>query len=85
MSVTHIAGGWVEISGRVVQRCSWCGEKLIDSLGAALPIKEDGSFNMIATWPPGKMVRVTQGSPTISVVLDECDDLPDDSCADLVE
>lgn len=38
-TVTHIAAGWLTVSGRLIQRCGVCGEKLVDSKGTAAPIE----------------------------------------------
>lgn len=86
MSVTHIAGNRLDIRGRVIQRCSLCGEKLIDNLHEAGPYRADGSISDArATWPVGRLIRVTDGNPSRSVVLDDTDKLPDDSCLDMIE
>jgi len=78
-SVTHIAGIDVEVQGRFLrQRCSWCGEILIDEDYAmtAMPgeWKKPGHFEV------GRLVRVHAGNPKHQEVLDEVT-LPDDACA----
>jgi hypothetical protein len=80
-SVTHVAGHKVEVAGRTIQRCALCGDKLIDDLNEARP---EGS-GPTPTWEPGRLVRVTAGNPQSSVLLPDTDQLPDDSCIDLVE
>lgn len=79
-SVTHIAGHSITVRGRLIQRCALCGEKLVDSLNTASP---DG--RPIGTWEVGRFVNVTFGNPSRSVVLENSDKLPDDSCLSLVE
>lgn len=84
-STTHIAGSWVTICGRKLQRCAVCGEKLVDSLGQAGPLNPDGTPPETPHWEPGRMVRVTPGNPTQWALLDDTLMLPEDSCIDLVE
>lgn len=85
-SVTHIAGPRIEACGRIVQRCSLCGEKLCDSKGCAMPQNKDGSLPEFSTWQVGRLVRVTSGWPTCYELLeDESGRLPGDSCLDLLE
>jgi hypothetical protein len=80
-TVTHIAGPAIHAGGRVVQRCSLCGEKLVDSKNTASP---DGGS--IGTWQVGRLVQVTVGqNPTRSLLLDDTDQLPPDSCIELLE
>lgn len=88
VSVTHIAGPAITIhdSGdRVIQRCSLCGEKLIDSLGMAAPINPDGSAPQVCVWEVGRLIQVTPGNPTQYLLLPPSHKLPDDSCLCLVE
>lgn len=85
MSVTHITGLRVTACGRVIQRCAWCGEKLCDSQGVMMPLKPDGSPPEFATWPSDRLLRVTEGNPRSFVLLPESDELPTDSCFELVE
>jgi hypothetical protein len=80
MSITHIAGGAITVSGRTIQRCSLCGEILVDSRGCAVPQNPDGTFPEIGTWQPGRLVRVSGGNPTRYELLDDTDKLPEDSC-----
>lgn len=84
-STTHITGPTVTVCGRVVQRCSLCGEKLCDSKGVMMPLNKDGSVPVFATWEVGRLVRVTPGFPTSFVLLEDMHELPMDSCLDLVE
>jgi len=85
-SITHIAGPAITACGRTIQRCSLCGEKMVDSKGCMVPENEDGSFDPIGTWEVGRLVRVTPGNPTHWEMLpNEDGKLPDDSCLDLIE
>ncbi len=84
-TVTHIAGPRLDVCGRIVQRCSLCGEKLCDSKNVAMALNEDGTPPEFSTWQVGRLVRVTRGNPTSFVLLPDTDKLPDDSCLDLVE
>lgn len=84
-SVTHIVGIDVNACGRIIQRCSLCGEKLCDSKGCAMPLEPDGSQPKYATWEVGRLLRVTFGNPTNYILLEDTHELPKDSCLDLVE
>jgi hypothetical protein len=85
-SVTHIAGPALTIcGGRVIQRCSLCGEKLIDNRHEASPIGPDDMPDKRPTWEVGRLVRFSGTNPQSQVLLEDTDKLPDDSCLDLVE
>lgn len=86
-STTHLAGPAITICGRVIQRCAICGEKLVDSLNCAMPLKPDGTADTIGTWEPGRLVRVEAGNPAHWILLEDPEDmrLPADACIDLVE
>lgn len=89
-TVTHIAGPVITACGRLVQRCSLCGEKLVDSKGCAVPLNADGTtpdiFDAIGHWTVGRLVQVSVGdNPRHYVLLPETDKLPDDSCVELLE
>lgn len=84
-SVTHIVGSWIEIGGRVIQRCAWCGEKLLDSKNVAMPLGPNGEEPSFPTWPPGRLVRFSGTQPRCEHLLPESAQLPSDSCVDLVE
>lgn len=84
-STTHIAGPAITACGRLIQRCSLCGDKMVDSKGMMAPINPDGSTPSIGTWEVGRLVRVTTGNPQHWELLPGTDKLPDDSCLELVE
>lgn len=85
-TVTHIAGPAITVCGRVIQRCSCCGDKLADSRGAMMMLNPDGSPPEFPTFPAGRLIQQTVGqNPTRWLVLPDTDQLPDDSCIDLVE
>ena len=86
-SQCHIAGPPLMMNsptrGRVVrQRCLWCGA-LVDEMELDRIQTMDG--RPPATWEPGAVVRVEDGNPRVSSVVDVGPDeqLPDDSCANL--
>lgn len=85
MTTTHIAGPAITACGRLIQRCSLCGEKLVDSKGVMVQANEDGTFDPIPTWEVGRLVQVEGGNPTRYSLLPDTDKLPEDSCLDLVE
>ncbi len=86
-TVTHLAGPVITVSGRVLQRCCICGEKLCDNARCAMALNPDGSAPEFPTWEPGQLIRVTSGNPTHYAVISYPIDnqLPKDSCIDLVE
>jgi hypothetical protein len=84
-TVTHIAGPRITACGRIVQRCSLCGEKLCDSKNAAMPLNEDGTAPEFPTWEVGRLIRVEEGNPAEYLLLPDTDRLPDDSCLALLE
>jgi len=85
MTTTHIAGPALNIGGRTIQRCSLCGEKLVDDLRMASPVNPDGSAPSVGTWEVGRLVQVEGGNPTRWSLLPDTDKLPADSCISLVE
>ena len=87
-TVTHCAGPPVTIGGRVIQRCAVCGEKLCDSLGAAMPLPEEGIDPVFPTWKQAGLVQIEPGTPTRSSLVGDLlstKPLPDDFCLQLVE
>lgn len=86
MSVTHIAGPAITACGRLVQRCSLCGEKMVDSKNTMVPCNPNGSApDPIPTWPVGRLVNFSGGNPDHQSLLDDTDKLPEDSCINLIE
>ena len=81
-TISHIAGVRLDVCGRVIQRCSLCGAKLVDSLNCAMPLNPDGSVPEFPSWPVGRLVQVDAGQPTRSLLMPDTDKLPDDSCID---
>lgn len=85
-TLTHIAGVAINIGGRKIQRCSLCGEKLIDALNQAAPLNHDGSVPLASVWECGRLVQcATDGNPRRWSLLPDTDQLPEDSCLALVE
>ena len=84
-TVTHIAGNRIIADGRVVQRCSLCGEKLCDSNRVEMPRNADGTMPEFPTWEVGRLVQVTAGNPTQHLLMPDTDRLPKDSCLELLE
>lgn len=85
-SVCHIAGPAITVCGRIIQRCSLCGEKMVDSKNVAVALNPDGTTPSVGTWEVGRLVRVTSGQPTRWELLsDTTGKLPKDSCIELVE
>lgn len=89
MSVTHLAAPHVTISGRTVQRCCICGEKLLDSLGTSAPLNPDGTEPDFPTWATGTLIRFSGQQPQAQVRVGSWDEvetaLPADLCLALVE
>lgn len=54
MAVTHVAGTRIGLNGRWMQRCAWCGAKLVDVRCDGYP--GDGAF-----FRPGSLVRERAG------------------------
>ena len=80
-TITHFVGPRMDICGRIIQRCAVCGAKLCDSEGVMMPTGPDEPTRHFYTWPEGRVVRVTLGNPTSTVVLFADDErLPHDAC-----
>ena len=79
-TITHIAGATITVEGRVIQRCSLCGAKLCDSEGCMMLLEPGKIASEFPTWETGRLVQVTAGNPTQSILLPEADRLPLDSC-----
>ncbi|HEY1187694.1 MAG TPA: hypothetical protein VGE74_08555 [Gemmata sp.] len=84
-TVTHIAGCAMNMGGRWIQRCSVCGEKLLDSNNAAAPLNPDGTVPEFPRWECGRLIQFTAGNPRREVMLPDSDRIPADSCLELVE
>jgi hypothetical protein len=84
-TVTHIVGPAIHACDRAVQRCSLCGEKLLDSKGQMAPIGPDGKTPAFLSWPVGRLLRFHPGNPRHEELLPDTDQLPDDSCLALLE
>lgn len=81
MSVTHIAGPDITISGEygeyLRQRCGWCGAVLLeyDLTRVAVPA---GTDPRPATWPANSLVTIDGHA---AIAMGNVDRLPDDACA----
>lgn len=80
-SVTHLAGPPITIGSRTIQRCSICGEKLIDCDLRNLMVPE-GEKHEALVWQIGRLV---QKEGNRSSVLPDSNELPEDSCISMVE
>lgn len=80
-AVLHIAGLDVQVSGRLRQRCAWCGALLIDYelANIAVPVGQEGSPGI---WPFGELVLV-DGGLSVLVEHDAAAPLPEGACAKL--
>ncbi len=86
MSVTHLAGPLVGFRklDRVIQRCCWCGDKLMDYKPSETPVADNGD-------PPaftcGHLIQVRGKNPEhfrdIGPFVST--EVPDDFCYQLVE
>ena len=90
MSTTHLAGNYVNIHGRIIQRCLICGEKLCDSKGAQVAITADNPDGQFAAWAIGSWVQqdgncLSLAGETETPYFDCGDYIPDDCCLALVE
>lgn len=82
LTVTHLAGLEVVIGNRYYrQRCSWCGQELVDYDVAliAVPVGQDPTP---AFWPVGSLVRQAGALWTVVEpdVRDEATQTPEDAC-----
>lgn len=92
-TATHIAERAIDIHGRVIQRCCWCGFKLIDAMVKDQPVEKGGRPKPIFTWSPGDQVRVSLGGDQAEKALGKptlvghmnTDALPADFCWGLAE
>ena len=77
-TVTHVAGPYVQIGDRVIQRCAVCGEKLADTF-------EPNSDGTVAVWNEGVLVRFRKSHQKNVGDFNNCKSLPRDFCITLVE
>lgn len=86
-TVTHVAGPAVIVSGRGIQRCCVCGEKLIDTKHQMVPLNEDGSPGLASCWADGAMVQFDGSNPRRESHVGQfgVNRLPADSCIVLIE
>jgi hypothetical protein len=84
-TVTHTAGIYVQMNGRLIQRCGWCGAKLIDSRGREMPTSPH--VVPAGVWEPGTLVRIKEdehgNQSQVKIVCSR--GIPNDSCLPLVE
>ena len=86
VTVTHMAGPYVVIQNRVIQRCLICGEKLADMLirKASVPSLK----NLPGVWEPYCYVRFNTDDTVVSKTIIDIGvemEFPDDWCLSLVE
>jgi hypothetical protein len=79
-TITHFVGPRMDVCGRIIQRCTVCGARLCDSQDVMMPYQLDGRPGEYATWPEGRVIRVTLGNPTRTEVLPDNERLPSDAC-----
>lgn len=84
-SLAHVVGPAITVCGRVIQRCAVCGFKLADSEGTFVVATRKGVPPDFPTWQSGRLVRVTEGTPTHFELLPDSEVYPDDGCITLVE
>ena len=78
--VTHLAGVFVGLAGRVIQRCAVCGYKLVDNKNTASP---DGSA--MPTWTDGALVEIDGNRSSMVGMYEDPAPLPASFCINLVE
>lgn len=71
MSVTHVAGTRIGLNGRWIQRCAWCGAKLVDVRGP----EDEGLF-----FRPGGLVRERGGQFRAKGFIRAGSNVPPDLC-----
>lgn len=86
-TISHLSGPYITLSGRLIQRCAICGEKLRDSKNEVGPTRPDGSPPIATYWPVLKWVRVTTDENPQRSTLVEIEDgmIPGDACDVLLE
>lgn len=85
MSVTHIAGNVITIGLRKIQRCPVRGEKLVDNIDElnGRIASPDGDVTT-SFWPVAELVQIEGNRSSVLQHVDG-NNLPDDSCINLVE
>lgn len=83
-TITHLAGPCVVISGRAIQRCAICGQKLADSKGQDGPVGPNGEPPRFNAWAEKAFVQVESGNLTrysvIGSLNDDKKNFPEDFC-----
>lgn len=84
---THIVGCDITVNARFVrQRCSWCGELLVDADASAIakPVADirgdETPAEFVGVWPVGRLVRVEGFNPRCTELLPDDERYPDDAC-----
>ena len=89
MKTVHVAGPPVVINGRVVQRCAWCGEKLLDSKNTVGLIGPNGEPPTFPTYGERRLIEFEPGDGFVRSIdvgdFVETEELPPEFCHDLVE
>jgi hypothetical protein len=57
----------------------------VDSKGAMMPLRPDGTADEIGTWPVGRLVKFSGTNPRRELLPPDTDRLPKDTCLDLFE
>lgn len=85
-TTTHFAGLPIIIEGRCIQRCGWCGYKLVDKM-IADPYKPGGKELVDELYMPGSIVRVDDdnGEQFLVTTKDWGTGVPLDACDKLIE
>lgn len=75
-TATHVAGAQIALNGRMIQRCSVCGEKLADS----------ADKNLSRFWAEGELVLARDGFlKSANAEFLSLQKVPRDFCIGLVE
>jgi hypothetical protein len=73
--VTHIAGAYWGVNGRAVQRCAWCGAKLLDfrfDANREPPAAECFDLGALVKVSGGRVVNLGRPLPGEPVAKDLC-------------
>jgi hypothetical protein len=79
-TVTHVAGPWMVIGDRIIQRCPICGVKLIDMYCSSPKNLPDH-----VVWSEGAMIHIDEGKQRHVGEFLNKKKMPDDFCIWLVE